>query len=92
MQEEVWHVLNVLEYSSARARMSVIARGPTGQIQLFCKGADARVAPRPTLCPILPSSNMKPIIHGNQSNVNGDATVRPPLGLLHTLSAALHDC
>jgi len=42
-REEVWVVLNVLEYSSARARMSVIARGPNGEIRLFCKGADARV-------------------------------------------------
>jgi len=42
-QEEVWEVLNVLEYSSARARMSVIVRGPDGSIFLFCKGADARV-------------------------------------------------
>lgn len=36
-------MLNILEYSSARARMSVIARGPDGDIHLFCKGADARV-------------------------------------------------
>lgn len=42
-QEETWEVLNILEYSSARARMSVIARGPDGSIFLFCKGADARV-------------------------------------------------
>lgn len=41
--EEQWRVLNVLEYSSARARMSVIARDPNGQIHLFCKGADTKV-------------------------------------------------
>lgn len=41
-QEEQWKVLNVLEYSSSRARMSVIARDPEGQIHLFCKGADAK--------------------------------------------------
>lgn len=48
-------VLNVLEYSSARARMSVIARGPNGEIRLFCKGADARVFPL-TPTPPLPIS------------------------------------
>ena len=36
-------MLNILEYSSARARMSVIARGPDGGIHVFTKGADARV-------------------------------------------------
>jgi magnesium-transporting ATPase (P-type) len=44
LQEEVWEVLNILEYSSARARMSVIARGPDGGIHVFTKGADARVS------------------------------------------------
>ena len=37
-------MLNILEYSSARARMSVIARGPDGGIHVFTKGADARVS------------------------------------------------
>ena len=36
-------MLNILEYSSTRARMSVIARGPDGGIHVFTKGADARV-------------------------------------------------
>jgi len=39
----VYEVLAVLEYSSARARMSVVARAPDGTVRLFCKGADARV-------------------------------------------------
>jgi magnesium-transporting ATPase (P-type) len=39
----VFEVLAVLEYSSARARMSVVARAPDGTVRLFCKGADARV-------------------------------------------------
>ena len=33
----------VLEYSSARARMSVVARCPDGSVRVFTKGADARV-------------------------------------------------
>ena len=36
-------MLNILEYSSARARMSVVARGPDGSIHVFTKGADAQV-------------------------------------------------
>lgn len=40
-------VLNVLEYSSARARMSVIVRAPDDSIHLLCKGADAKVRPQP---------------------------------------------
>jgi phospholipid-transporting ATPase len=41
--EATFEILNVLEYSSARARMSVIARAPDGTIRLFCKGSDMRV-------------------------------------------------
>jgi phospholipid-translocating ATPase/phospholipid-transporting ATPase len=40
----------VLEYSSARARMSVIVRAPGGSIHLYCKGADAKVWPRVAVC------------------------------------------
>jgi len=39
-QEEVYEVLNVLEFNSSRKRMSVIVRAPSGQIKLYCKGAD----------------------------------------------------
>ncbi len=46
-------MLNVLEYSSARARMSVVAKDPQGVIHLFCKGADARVRPLDTVAPTL---------------------------------------
>ncbi|XP_072467859.1 phospholipid-transporting ATPase IB isoform X7 [Notamacropus eugenii] len=39
-QEETFEILNVLEFSSERKRMSVIVRTPSGQIRLYCKGAD----------------------------------------------------
>ncbi|XP_007495297.2 phospholipid-transporting ATPase IB isoform X1 [Monodelphis domestica] len=39
-QEETFEVLNVLEFSSNRKRMSVIIRTPSGQIRIYCKGAD----------------------------------------------------
>lgn len=41
--EATFHILNVMEYSSARGRMSVIARAPDGSVRLFCKGADSKV-------------------------------------------------
>lgn len=42
-EEVEYEVLNILEYSSDRGCMSVIARAPDGTIRLFCKGSDAKV-------------------------------------------------
>uniref|UniRef100_A0A8C4P7C6 Phospholipid-transporting ATPase n=1 Tax=Dromaius novaehollandiae TaxID=8790 RepID=A0A8C4P7C6_DRONO len=39
-KEETFEILNVLEFSSNRKRMSVIVRTPAGQLRLYCKGAD----------------------------------------------------
>mmetsp|Transcript_33556 Transcript_33556/g.84499 ORF Transcript_33556/g.84499 Transcript_33556/m.84499 type:complete len:1400 (-) Transcript_33556:257-4456(-) len=39
-------LLNVIEFSSERKRMSVVARCPDGTIRLFCKGADATILER----------------------------------------------
>ncbi|XP_037069797.1 probable phospholipid-transporting ATPase IA isoform X3 [Pollicipes pollicipes] len=39
-------VLNVLEFTSTRKRMSVIIRQPNGRIQLMCKGADTVIYER----------------------------------------------
>lgn len=38
--ETVYEVLAILEFTSARRRMSVIVRDPQGKIMLLCKGAD----------------------------------------------------
>jgi len=38
-----FEILNVLEFTSERRKMSVIARGPDGVVRLFCKGADAAI-------------------------------------------------
>ncbi|XP_057853489.2 probable phospholipid-transporting ATPase 12 isoform X3 [Cryptomeria japonica] len=38
--EYEYEVLNTIDFSSARKRMSVIVRDPGGQILLLCKGAD----------------------------------------------------
>ena len=43
--EAQFEVLNVMEYSSARSRMSVVARAPSGAIRLYCKGADTKARP-----------------------------------------------
>jgi len=37
--EEEYEILNVLDFSSDRKRMSVVVRGPNGQLKLFTKGA-----------------------------------------------------
>ena len=39
-------ILNVLEFTSARKRMSVVAQYPNGKIMLLCKGADSVLLPR----------------------------------------------
>ncbi|RXM35202.1 Phospholipid-transporting ATPase IB, partial [Acipenser ruthenus] len=45
-QEERYELLNVLEFTSIRKRMSVIVRTPTGRIRLYCKGADTVIYDR----------------------------------------------
>lgn len=42
-KEVTFEILNVMEYSSDRGCMSVIARTPDGSIRLYCKGADTKV-------------------------------------------------
>uniref|UniRef100_A0A8D0A6H1 Phospholipid-transporting ATPase n=1 Tax=Sander lucioperca TaxID=283035 RepID=A0A8D0A6H1_SANLU len=38
--EMSYELLNVLEFSSNRKRMSVVVRTPNGKLRLYCKGAD----------------------------------------------------
>lgn len=40
LQTETYQVLDVIEFSSKRKRMSIIIRMPDGRICVFCKGAD----------------------------------------------------
>ncbi|XP_037297496.1 probable phospholipid-transporting ATPase IA isoform X3 [Manduca sexta] len=51
---EEYTVLNVIDFTSARKRMSVIVRTPTGGIKLYCKGADSVVYPRLARGPAAP--------------------------------------
>ncbi|CAG8593159.1 6312_t:CDS:2 [Racocetra fulgida] len=43
---ETYQILNVIEFSSKRKRMSVIYRLPNGKICLLCKGADSIIIER----------------------------------------------
>ncbi|KAI6714559.1 hypothetical protein B2J93_2415 [Marssonina coronariae] len=43
---ETYEVLDVVEFSSRRKRMSIIIRLPDGKICLFCKGADSTIIKR----------------------------------------------
>ncbi|KAM6261301.1 phospholipid-transporting ATPase IA isoform 2-T2 [Porphyrio hochstetteri] len=45
-QEERYELLNVLEFTSSRKRMSVIVRTPSGKLRLYCKGADTVIYDR----------------------------------------------
>ncbi|XP_033957286.1 phospholipid-transporting ATPase IH isoform X1 [Pseudochaenichthys georgianus] len=43
---ERFELLEVLTFDSVRRRMSVIVRSSTGELYLFCKGADSSIFPR----------------------------------------------
>ncbi|CAH1113541.1 unnamed protein product [Psylliodes chrysocephalus] len=45
-KKEKYEILAVLEFTSARKRMSVIVRDPNGKIKLYCKGADSVIFDR----------------------------------------------
>ncbi|KAF2398847.1 phospholipid-translocating P-type ATPase [Trichodelitschia bisporula] len=45
-RDEVYEVLDVIEFSSKRKRMSVLLRFPDGRICLICKGADSVIQAR----------------------------------------------
>ncbi|KAK3690751.1 drs2 neo1 protein [Vermiconidia calcicola] len=44
-QQHVYRILDVIEFSSKRKRMSIIVRSPDGKILLICKGADSVIVP-----------------------------------------------
>jgi len=45
-QEHKFEILNIIEFTSNRKRMSVICRLPDGRIRLYCKGADSIICAR----------------------------------------------
>jgi phospholipid-translocating ATPase len=49
---ESYDILDVIEFSSKRKRMSIIVRFPNGRLCIFCKGADSAIMPRLKLAPL----------------------------------------
>ena len=45
-ERHVYEVLDTIEFSSRRKRMSIIVRCPDGKMWLLCKGADSAIVPR----------------------------------------------
>ncbi|KAI1308050.1 hypothetical protein F5Y03DRAFT_350954 [Xylaria venustula] len=45
-QVDTYQILDVIEFSSKRKRMSILVRYPDGRICLICKGADSAIMPR----------------------------------------------
>ncbi|KAL1925326.1 uncharacterized protein VTP21DRAFT_209 [Calcarisporiella thermophila] len=45
-EQKVYRLLQVLEFSSTRKRVSVVVRNPEGRLMLICKGADSIVYER----------------------------------------------
>lgn len=43
---ETYDILDVIEFSSKRKKMSIVVRFPNGKICIFCKGADSAILPR----------------------------------------------
>ncbi|KHJ30289.1 putative aminophospholipid [Erysiphe necator] len=43
---EAYQILDVIEFSSKRKRMSIIVRFPDGKLCIFCKGADSIILPK----------------------------------------------
>ena len=45
-KQAAYEVLNVLDFTSERARMSIIVRAPDGTLRLHCKGSDSALLTR----------------------------------------------
>ncbi|KAI5466004.1 hypothetical protein BGZ63DRAFT_120499 [Mariannaea sp. PMI_226] len=45
-EEQKYQILDVIEFSSVRKRMSIVVRCPDGRILIICKGADSAILPR----------------------------------------------
>ncbi|GKU10323.1 unnamed protein product [Fusarium langsethiae] len=45
-EEQKYEVLDVIEFTSSRKKMSIVVRFPDGRISVICKGADSAILPR----------------------------------------------
>ncbi|KAF2077500.1 hypothetical protein CYY_001199 [Polysphondylium violaceum] len=65
-EERVYTILNILEFSSDRKRMSIIVKDPTtNEIIVYCKGADTSILPY-----LNNSSNDEKILKIQEDNLN----------------------
>ncbi|KAK4081955.1 hypothetical protein Purlil1_11456 [Purpureocillium lilacinum] len=46
VEKMTFEILDVIEFSSARKRMSIVVRYPDGRVSVICKGADSAILPR----------------------------------------------
>lgn len=56
---EIYEVLDVIEFSSTRKRMSIVVRFPDGRICVICKGADSMIVPRLRLATLAQDQALK---------------------------------
>ncbi|KAM0343845.1 hypothetical protein ACHAPU_008114 [Fusarium lateritium] len=45
-EDSKYEVLDVIEFTSARKKMSILVRFPDGRVSVICKGADSAILPR----------------------------------------------
>ncbi|RLN93359.1 hypothetical protein BBJ28_00018574 [Nothophytophthora sp. Chile5] len=72
-----YEILEVLEFNSTRKRMSVILKGPAGELKLFCKGADTVMYERlkPTSDPAVTQTRNLTLQHMEQFASEGLRTL-----------------
>lgn len=63
---QTFEILDIIEFSSKRKRMSIIVRRPDGRLWLICKGADTLVLPRLSIS----ASNKTPFSSSQPSDRN----------------------
>eukprot|EP01133_Synstelium_polycarpum_P016143 gene16143-19208_t len=83
-REERYEVLNVLEFNSYRKRMSVIVRTESGQIRLYCKGADSVILERSERISPIPDVDIIRMTEGHLSQfaTNGLRTLCMSMAIL----------
>ncbi|KAF9872390.1 phospholipid-translocating P-type ATPase [Colletotrichum karsti] len=69
--QTVFEILDVIEFSSKRKRMSIVVRCPDGRLWLICKGADTILLPRLRAAP----ADMKGVRNSTADGFKGARTV-----------------
>ncbi|KAI8270562.1 putative phospholipid-transporting ATPase [Colletotrichum sp. SAR11_239] len=69
--QTIYEILDVIEFSSKRKRMSIVVRCPDGRLWLICKGADSIILPRLRSAP----SDMTGASSSNEGGFKGARTI-----------------